>query len=148
RVRSQVRRQPEEADRPLTLRFAQANRSDDGPPTKGDPSGKECSSMKRRLDPELAQLLPKLPLRDSRILTPSIAREQLLALAQSRHNIPLPQPAAVADVSIPGPAGPLQARVYRPNRMPAPTLDYFHGGGWVAGDLNTHDRQARLLAIG
>ena len=31
--------------------------------------------------------------------------------------------------------------------MPAPTLVYFHGGGWVAGDLNTHDRQARLLAI-
>jgi acetyl esterase len=103
--------------------------------------------MKRRLDPELAALLPKLPLRDSRTLTPSIAREQLLALAQSRNNIPLPQPATVADVSLPGPAGPLAARIYRPSRMPAPTIVYFHGGGWVAGDLSTHDRQARLLAI-
>jgi acetyl esterase len=70
--------------------------------------------MERRLDPELAQLLPKLPLRDSRTLTPSIAREQLIALAQSRSNVPLPRPASVADVSIPGPAGPLRARLYRP----------------------------------
>ncbi len=101
----------------------------------------------RRLDPEIGQLLPKLPLRDSRTLTPSLAREQLLALARSRNNVPLPQPAAVADLSIPGAAGPLQARLYRPKRMPAPTVVYFHGGGWVAGDLDTHDRQARMLAI-
>jgi acetyl esterase len=103
--------------------------------------------MERGLDPELAQLLPRLPLRDSRTLTPGIAREQLIALAQSLSNVPLPQPASVADVSIPGPAGPLRARLYRPARTPASTIVYFHGGGWVAGDLNTHDRQARLLAI-
>src|SRR2546423_11839671 len=103
--------------------------------------------MERRLDPELAHLLPSLPLRGSRTLTPSLAREQLLALAQSRNDVPLPQPAAIADVTIPTPAGPLAARIYRPARMPAPTIVYFHGGGWVAGDLNTHDRQARLLAI-
>ncbi len=30
---------------------------------------------------------------------------------------------------------------------PAPTVVFFHGGGWVAGDLETHDRQARNLAI-
>jgi len=110
-------------------------------------SAKEASPTDRRLDPEIAELLPKLPLRDSRILTPSIAREQLIALAQSRSNIPLPQPASVDDVSIPGPAGSLPARLYRPARMPVSTVVYFHGGGWVAGDLNTHDRQARLLAI-
>ena len=103
--------------------------------------------MERRLDPELARLLPKLPVRDSRTLTPSIAREQLIALAQSRNNVPLPQPASVADASIPPPAGPHRARLYRPPRTPAPTIVYFHGGGWVAGDLNTHDRQARMLAI-
>jgi len=100
-----------------------------------------------RVDPELAQLLPKLPLRDSRTLTPSLAREQLLALARARNDAPLPQPAAVADFIVPGPGGPLKARVYRPARRPAPTIVYFHGGGWVAGDLDTHDRQARMLAI-
>jgi len=66
---------------------------------------------------------------------------------RSRNDAPLPQPAAVADRTIPGPAGPLRARLYRPKRTPAPTIVYFHGGGWVAGDLETHDRQARLLAI-
>jgi acetyl esterase len=101
----------------------------------------------RRLDPELAALLPKLPIRDPRTLTPQTAREQLLALARSRNNVPLPQPAAVADRTIPGAAGPLRVRVYRPKRTPAPIIVYFHGGGWVAGDLDTHDRQARLLTI-
>lgn len=110
-------------------------------------SAQQFSTTNRRLDPEIAELLPKLPLRDSRTLTPSIAREQLTALAQSRNDIPLPQPASVEDVAIPGPAGALQVRLYRPARMPAPTIVYFHGGGWVAGDLDTHDRQARMLAI-
>jgi acetyl esterase len=110
-------------------------------------SAKEASATDRRLDPEIAELLPKLPLRDSRTLTPSIAREQLLALAASRNDITLPHPASVDDISISGPAGPLRARLYRPARMPTSTIVYFHGGGWVAGDLNTHDRQARMLAI-
>ena len=101
----------------------------------------------RRLDPEIERLLPNLPIRDPRTLTPQTAREQLLAFARSRSNVPLPQPAAVVDRTIPGPAGPLRARVYRPKRTPTPTIVYFHGGGWVAGDLETHDRQARLLAI-
>src|SRR5947209_11080700 len=110
-------------------------------------TGKHFPRTGRRLDREIAELLPKLPIRDPRTLTPQSAREQLLALARSRNDVPLPQPAAVADRSIPGPAGPLRARVYRPKRMPATTVIYFHGGGWVAGDLETHDRQARLLAI-
>ena len=59
----------------------------------------------------------------------------------------LPQPAAVADTQIPIPGGALAARLYRPTRRPTGTLMYFHGGGWVAGDLYTHDRLARTLAI-
>jgi acetyl esterase len=46
-----------------------------------------------------------------------------------------------------GAAGPLAARVYRVSSETSPTVVFFHGGGWVAGDLETHDRQARLLAI-
>jgi acetyl esterase len=41
----------------------------------------------------------------------------------------------------------LPARLYRVSREKSPTVVFFHGGGWVAGDLETHDRQARLLAI-
>ena len=46
-----------------------------------------------------------------------------------------------------GAAGQLAARVYRVSDKQSPTVVFFHGGGWVAGDLETHDRQARLLAI-
>jgi acetyl esterase len=103
--------------------------------------------MGSRLDPDLARILPLLPLRDAANLTPSQARHDLVALADSRKDVPLPQPAAVADMEIPRTGGALAARVYRPARLPTGTLMYFHGGGWVAGDLYTHDRLARTLAI-
>ncbi len=51
------------------------------------------------------------------------------------------------DTRVQGAAGPLAARVYRNTDGKSPTVVFFHGGGWVAGDLETHDRQARLLAI-
>ena len=37
--------------------------------------------------------------------------------------------------------------MYRPGKMPTATVVFFHGGGWVAGDIDTHDRNARTLAI-
>src|SRR4029077_2012569 len=46
-----------------------------------------------------------------------------------------------------GAAGFLAARIYRMGADKSPTVVFFHGGGWVAGDLDTHDRQARNLAI-
>ena len=50
-----------------------------------------------------------------------------------------------------GPDGPLATRLYRPERDgtgPRPGLVYFHGGGLVAGDLDTHDVLCRSLAAG
>ena len=103
--------------------------------------------MERRVDPDIAKILPLLPLKDAANLTPKRARDELVALADSRKDVPLPQPAAVADLIIPSPAGSIAARMYRPAKNPAPTVVFFHGGGWVAGDLYTHDRLARTLAI-
>src|SRR5262245_47481516 len=103
--------------------------------------------MANRIDPDLARILPLLPLKDAACLTPSRARDDLVALADSRKDVPLPQPAAIAELQIPSPAGAIPARIYRPQRTPAASLLYFHGGGWVAGDLYTHDRLARTLAI-
>jgi acetyl esterase len=99
------------------------------------------------LDPDLARILPLLPLKDAANLSAARARHDLVALADSRKDVPLPQPAAVADSEIPGAAGTLAVRIYRPTRQPTATLMYFHGGGWVAGDLYTHDRLARTLTI-
>jgi acetyl esterase len=51
----------------------------------------------------------------------------------------------VSDLSIPGPAGQIPARHYRPaTAAPAPLLVFYHGGGWTIGDLDTHDALCRL----
>ncbi len=49
------------------------------------------------------------------------------------------------DFSIPGPAGEIPVRHYRPaHGGAAPLLVFYHGGGWVIGDLDTHDALCRL----
>ena len=57
---------------------------------------------------------------------------------------PLPR---VEDIRIPGPAGEIPARVYAPSVGAAlPVVAYFHGGGWVQGDLETHHGLCARLA--
>jgi acetyl esterase len=103
--------------------------------------------MNAPLDPVIAQIIPLLPLRDANTMTPQSARDALRALTASRAAVPPPPVAGVEDVNVKGAAGPLAARVYRAGHRQSPTVVFFHGGGWVAGDLETHDRQARWLAI-
>ncbi|MFJ8309483.1 MULTISPECIES: alpha/beta hydrolase [unclassified Streptomyces] len=61
----------------------------------------------------------------------------------------LPEPIEVGSVentTVPGPAGPIPVRVYRPTGGgPVPTVVFFHGGGWLTGDLDTHDDVTRRL---
>ena len=53
----------------------------------------------------------------------------------------------VADLEIPAPGRQIPARIYRPNdKDDLPVMVYFHGGGWVIGDLETHDSFCRSLA--
>jgi acetyl esterase len=55
----------------------------------------------------------------------------------------------VAALPIPGPAGEIPARLYLPPGVAteaAPLIVYYHGGGWVVGDLVTHDGVCRFLA--
>lgn len=103
--------------------------------------------MTTPLDPIIAQIIPLLPLRDPDTTTPQGARDALRALADSRAAVPPPPVASAVDIELKGAAGSLAARVYRVSDEKSPTVVFFHGGGWVAGDLETHDRQSRLLAI-
>jgi acetyl esterase len=103
--------------------------------------------MTAPLDPVIAQIIPLLPLRDPDNMTPQSARDALSALAASRAAVPPPPVMSAEDIKVKGAAGFLAARVYRNTSEKSPTVVFFHGGGWVAGDLDTHDRQARLLAI-
>jgi acetyl esterase len=53
----------------------------------------------------------------------------------------------VVDLMIPGPAGPLRVRVYRPRSTRLlPVVIWFHGGGWVVGTIESHDPVCRALA--
>lgn len=61
--------------------------------------------------------------------------------------------AKVEDKKIPGPGGSLALRIYTPKRenkdkTPVPVVVYYHGGGWVIGDVNAYDSSARALAKG
>jgi acetyl esterase len=60
-----------------------------------------------------------------------------------------PEIGAVNDLLAEGPHGPIPVRVYRPVGAKAgdalPALVYFHGGGWVIGDIETHDVLCRQL---
>ncbi|MFB6141809.1 MAG: alpha/beta hydrolase [Halorientalis sp.] len=52
----------------------------------------------------------------------------------------------VRDIEMGGPGGALPARLYLPEGDPPhPVLVFFHGGGWVLGDVETHDNQCRHI---
>ena len=80
-------------------------------------------------------------------LTPAQARENSARAVAALAGPPLPI-ARVQDITIPGPAGPIPARLYsdRPIGTIQPVLAFFHGGGWVTGSLATHDVVGRSLA--
>lgn len=79
--------------------------------------------------------------------TPEMAREGYRATAEAIG--PGPAMHSVADRTMPGPGGDMRLRIYRPSAADdLPILVYYHGGGWVIGDLDTHDRACRELAEG
>ena len=79
-------------------------------------------------------------------LTPELAREQL----RNTRIAPLARPLYdVRNHTIDGPGGPLKVRVYRPSDAEAlPITMFFHGGGWVLGDLELSDAFCREVAAG
>jgi acetyl esterase len=57
----------------------------------------------------------------------------------------------IVDMTFPtGPTGSVQVRIIRPRDLPTPlpVVIYCHGGGWIAGDADTHDRLIREIAVG
>lgn len=84
-------------------------------------------------------------------VVPPMRERGLAAVRHGLESAPLPDDmppmAAVEDRSIPGPAGELALRIYRPNHgSDAPVLVYFHGGGMVLGSNHSFEPLARLLA--
>src|SRR5262249_23366749 len=73
------------------------------------------------------------------------------ALYKAGRQVLAPDPMPVAetrDLSAPGPHGPIPLRLYRATGDSGlPVLMFFHGGGWVVGDIDTHDTVCRHLAV-
>jgi len=88
----------------------------------------------------------KLPAIES--LAPADARAVFDAMAKARGGTPAPI-AGAEDRGVPGPGGAVPVRIYRPDAAGTrPAVLYFHGGGHVLGNLDTHDVVARNLCGG
>ncbi|MDX6277872.1 MAG: acetyl esterase [Nocardioidaceae bacterium] len=102
----------------------------------------------RTLDPEMQLLLRLERLEGPGAETLPISKGRLQVLSSARvsgGNQPI---GAVTDRTINGPGGPLTLRFYTPHGLtgPAPALVFFHGGGWIYGNLDSHDALCRFLA--
>lgn len=81
---------------------------------------------------------------DTATLKPEMMRQ---TAEQSVLPIPLPTIAETSDHAIPGPAGMVPARLYRPTAEASlPAILFLHGGGWVMGTIDQYERFARELA--
>ena len=105
------------------------------------------------LDPESQRLIDLMAAADRpawNTLSPKAARELYLSLRAGAQG-PLPAGVTVVDRTISGPAGELPVRIYRPASAAAdarlPGLVYAHGGGWVFGNLDSHDVLCAQFAL-
>lgn len=104
------------------------------------------------LDPDAERLLMAIRAANRpplETLPPPEGRATLLAMRLAMKQFSPPM-AEVLDLAAEGPGGPIPLRLYRSQAVAedraSPVVVYFHGGGWVVGDLDTHDVLARHLA--
>jgi acetyl esterase/lipase len=99
------------------------------------------------LDPQAQKIvdaLAALNLKPVEESTPDEARESMRSRTAALG--PVEDVAATADHRVPVAGGEIAVRVYSPGEVgPHPALVFFHGGGWVIGDLTTHDGICRSL---
>jgi acetyl esterase len=97
----------------------------------------------------LVKLSERRPQIDVSRLTPALVREELRKSAHAVSGKPFAS-VSVQRTTIAGASRPLDARLYIPDEaagaQAGALVVFYHGGGWVAGDLDTHDQPCRLLA--
>jgi acetyl esterase len=98
------------------------------------------------LDPQAATMLEAIEaigLPPSYATSPATARQRLEDFFSGGDPEPV---GATTDYEIPGPAGGIPVRQYSPGGAgPHPLVVFYHGGGWTAGSLDTHDNVCRAL---
>jgi acetyl esterase len=98
------------------------------------------------IDPILQKVLDAVPFQMSLDDGVDVARQRLRDLPRRQFHPEL----RVQNRSIDGPAGPINIRIYWPptDHGTPPVMLFFHGGGFVVGDLDTHDGTCRQHAVG
>jgi acetyl esterase len=102
------------------------------------------------LEPATQQFLDELAARGALPFSGRSAPSVRTALTDLQSG-PVGRPSAdIEDMAFPvGPLGEVPVRIVRPKHAPGalPVVMFFHGGGWVAGDVVTHDRLIREIAV-
>ncbi len=118
--------------------------------TLSGPGGSHCNDgVVRRLQPDVAMVLEamaamNLPPMEAMPVEAARAFVEAAAAAQP----PGPEVGELMDGVLPGAAGELQYRLYRPSSPgPHPIVAYFHGGGWVLGSHASDDPFCRDLCV-
>lgn len=102
------------------------------------------------LDPQVRKFLDRLAAADVPPLNQQTVGDARSQMALSTRFLgALPRVDRVQDLKIPGPGGDLAIRAITPEGAGTallPVVSYYHGGGWVAGDLDSHENVCRALA--
>lgn len=117
------------------------------PSTRPEPEARPAQGS---IDPQAREVmayLAGLGLPSIDKISPAEARRQYREVRATLRP-PAPDLSEVRDLNADGKGGPIALRLYRPAEGMLPAFVYFHGGGWVTGDLDTHDVVCRQIARG
>jgi cation diffusion facilitator CzcD-associated flavoprotein CzcO/acetyl esterase/lipase len=114
------------------------------------PAGARCNDgVIRRIQPDVAIVLDLMAsLGLPPMETMNVADARAFAEATAATMPPGPAVGEITDAVLPGPAGDLAYRLYRPpSAGPHPLIAYFHGGGWVLGSQHADEPFCRDLCV-
>ena len=104
----------------------------------------ELQPQMRKVLQKSSSLIPEFSFSE----TPIAEIRELYAEERKFWNCGGPQLPAILDTQVKGPVGPVQIRIYHPDpENTLPVLVFLHGGGFVVGSNDTHDRIMRELAF-